>query len=141
MNKSVFIDFMQNRFIQSSYEKTPFLPYYKHTMIFKYKPHAALSLGSLVRFNSIGEFTTNDPVLIEKLSKLPMIKVVVEKEIKEEVKEGVKEEEKTIAGIDEDNKDKEALNQSEPTTDAQSREILKELRKKLQEKTGQKTYH
>jgi CO dehydrogenase/acetyl-CoA synthase beta subunit len=88
--------------------------------IFKAKPFYNVHLGKLVRFNSIGEFETEDQELIEKLSQDENVSIVG-KEVKEKVKEEVKEEVK------------------EDVITEQSDDI-NELRKEYQEKFGKKAF-
>jgi len=54
-------------------------------MLFKSEPHYATTAGtSLVSFNSIGEYETEDEKIIEALSKNPKVKSEKTKEKKEE---------------------------------------------------------
>ena len=65
-------------------------------MIFKAKPHYAVSLSRLVKFNHLGEFHTEDDVLIAELLECPKVEALGEventKKVKEEVEKEIQEE-------------------------------------------------
>lgn len=135
VNEEKFINFIKQKFPnKSKYESFNLLP--KQTMIFKYKPLEAFSLGSLVKFNSIWEFTTDDAVLIERLSKIEWV-TIVDGTVSEKIPEVISPVETPTVNEATVN---ETVEQTEAVIETAPVEDIKVLRSQYKEKFGKNAF-